>query len=184
MYTAFHKVTEMDLDCGFTKEDNWFRYRVGAIIIEGGCVLVAGNEKEAYFYSVGGGVHMNEKAEDAVIREVAEETGAAYQIDRLAVIHENFWDGDGAYDKGLHCHEISLYYLMKPRGTKELNSDSYTHFNDKETMHWIPIAELDKYTVYPTFLKEYLLSGHTGIEHIITDERVKYNCQKHISEEK
>ena len=162
----------MAFDCGFTKEDKWFRYRVGAIIVENGCVLVAGNDKENYYYSIGGGVHMNEKAEDAVKREVTEETGVEYKIDRLAIIHENFWNGDGAYDKGMHCHEIALYYLMKPRNTMELNSDSYTHFNDRETMHWIPITKLDKYTVYPTFLKDYLLSDHTGIDHIVTDERI------------
>lgn len=44
----------------------------------------------------GGGVHMNETAEDAVIREVFEETGVHYEVVRLAVIHENFFDGDGA----------------------------------------------------------------------------------------
>lgn len=163
----------MAFDCGFTKKDNWFRYRAAAIIIEDGCVLVVGNEKENYFYSVGGGVHMNERAGDAVVREVMEETDVRYEIDRLAVIHENFWNGGGAYDQGLHCHEIALYYLMKPRGTKELNSRSLTHFGDRETMHWIPIGELDHYTVYPTFLKDYLLSDQTGIRHIITDERVK-----------
>ena len=166
---SFENNTEIKTDCGFTNGDNWFRYRVGAIIIEDGCVLVVGNDKENYYYSVGGGVHMNEKAEDAVLREVMEETGVAYKIDRLAVIHENFWDGDGAYDKGLHCHEIALYYLMKPRGTRELNSNSLTRFNDRETMHWIPIDEIDKYKIYPAFLKEYLLSDHVGIEHIITE---------------
>ena len=75
-------------DCGFTKEDNWFRYRAGAIIVENGCVLLAGNENEDYFSSVGGGVHMGETAEDAVLREVFEETGVHYEIDHLAVIHE------------------------------------------------------------------------------------------------
>ncbi len=160
----------MEYDCGFTKEDNWFRYRAAAIIIEDGCVLLVGNEKEDYLYSVGGGVHMNETAEDAVIREVFEETGVHYQIDRLAVINENFWNGNGAYDKGLHCHEISLYFLMKPRGTKELNDRSYTRFGDREIMHWIPIDELDKYKAFPTFLKDYLLSESKdiGVAHIVT----------------
>ena len=41
-------------DCGFTKGNNWFRYRAAAIIIENGCVLFAGNELEDYYYSVGG----------------------------------------------------------------------------------------------------------------------------------
>ncbi len=163
----------MEYDCGFTKDNNWFRYRAAAIIVEDDCVLLAGNDKEDYFYSVGGGVHMNETAEEAVIREVLEETGVCYQVDTLAVIHENFWNGNGAYDKGLHCHEIALYFLMKPRGTKELKSNSYTRFNDKETMNWIPIQDLDKYKVFPTFLKEYLCSGTADLQHIITDERVK-----------
>ena len=163
----------MEYDCGFTKDNNWFRYRAAAIIVEDDCVLLAGNDKEDYFYSVGGGVHMNETAEEAVIREGLEETGVCYQVDTLAVIHENFWNGNGAYDKGLHCHEIALYFLMKPRGTKELKSNSYTRFNDKETMNWIPIQDLDKYKVFPTFLKEYLCSGTADLQHIITDERVK-----------
>lgn len=54
-------------DCGFTKENNWFRYRAGAIVIENGCVLFAGNENENYLYSIGGGVHMGETAEEAVV---------------------------------------------------------------------------------------------------------------------
>lgn len=161
----------MESDCGFTKGNNWFRYRAAAIIVEDGCVLLAGNEKENYLYSVGGGVHMNETAQEAVIRECFEETGVYFEIDRLAVIHENFWIGKGAYDKGLNCHEISLYFLMKPRGTKKLNSNSYTRFNDRESMNWIPIEDLDKYKYYPDFLKNYLSSNHTEVIHIVTDER-------------
>lgn len=61
-------------DCGITKENNWFRYRAAAIIVENNCVLLAGNSKADYLYSVGGGVHIGEKAEDAVVREVFEET--------------------------------------------------------------------------------------------------------------
>lgn len=157
-------------DCGFTKEKNWFRYRAAAIIIEDDCVLFAGNELEDYYYSIGGGVHMGEKAEDAVMREVFEETGVRYEIDRLAVIHENFFNENSGTLKGLECHEICLYYLMKPRGTKELNSNSFT-FGVKEEMHWIPIRDLDKHRAFPSFLKDYLSKEHDGIEHIITDER-------------
>lgn len=157
-------------DCGFTKENNWFRYRAAAIIIENGCVLFAGNEREDYLYSIGGGVHMGETAEAAVLREVFEETGVQYEIDRLAVIHENFFGDNTGTLKGLNCHEISLYFLMKSRGTQELNSNSTTH-GVKEEMYWIPICDLDKYKAFPTFLKDYLSKEHTGIEHIVTDER-------------
>ena len=45
----------MQYDCGFTKDNKWFRYRAAAIIVEEGCVLFAGNELDDYFYSIGGG---------------------------------------------------------------------------------------------------------------------------------
>ena len=70
-------------DCGFTKENNWFRYRAAAIIIEGGDVLFADNQRDNYYYSIGGAVHMGETAKDAVLREVFEETGVHYEIDPL-----------------------------------------------------------------------------------------------------
>ena len=159
-------------DCGFTKENNWFRYRAAAIIIENDCVLFACNEKDDYLYSIGGAVHLDETAEDAVRREVFEETGVHYEIDRLAVIHENFFVESSGTLKGLNCHEISFYFLMKPRGTQELNSNSVTQ-GVKEEMRWIPIKSLGKHKAFPTFLKDYLSNCHSGIEHIVTDERIQ-----------
>ena len=97
----------MEHNCAFTEENRWFRYRA-AIIVEDGCVLFAGNEKEDYYYSIGGAVHVGETAEDAVRREVMEETGVAYEVDRLAVVHENFFDDNTGSLRGLHCHEIAL----------------------------------------------------------------------------
>ena len=158
------------IDCGFTKENNWFRYRAAAIIIENDCVLFVGNESEDYYYSVGGGVHVGETAEAAVVREVFEETGIHYEIDRLAVIHENFFNENNGSLKGLNCHEVCFYFLMKPRGTQELNSNSYTH-GYREEMHWIPIRELSKYKAFPSFLKDYFSKERSHVEHIITDER-------------
>ena len=156
-------------NCGFTKENNWFRYRAAAIIVENNCVLFAGNETANYYYSIGGAVHMGEKAEDAVIREVFEETGVHYEIDRLAIIHENFFHENSGTLKDLNCHEICFYFLMKPRGTQTLNSNSYTQ-GIKENMYWIPIEDLDKFKCFPTFMKDYLSKEHFNIEHIVTVE--------------
>ena len=101
------------IDCGLKKDNKWFRYRAAAIIIEDECVLFVGNQSENYYYSVGGGVHVGEKAEDAVVREVFEETGVHYEVDRLAVIHENFFNENSGSLNGLDCHELCFYYLMK-----------------------------------------------------------------------
>lgn len=159
----------MERDCCITQDNQWFRYRAAAIIIEDGCVLFAGNEKEDYFYSIGGGVHMGETAEDAVRREVLEETGVAYEIDRLAFIHENFFLGNSGL-AGFECHEVAFYFLMKPRGSQTLNSHSVTSGGIPETMHWIPIDELDRHRAYPLFLREKLRDLRPEIEHIVTHE--------------
>lgn len=159
----------MSFDCSFKKENMWFRYRAAAIIVEDGYALFAGNDLEDYYYSIGGGVHMGETAEDAVVREVFEETGVHYEIDRLAVVHENFFYGEGGTLDGLHCHEIEFYFLMKPRGTRELNSNSHV-FGVKEEMHWLPVRDLHKYKAFPTFLQDYLSSPHEEIVHIVTKE--------------
>ena len=163
----------MEYNCGFTEGNKWFRYRAAAIIVEDGYVLFAGNERDDYYYSIGGAVHMGETAEDAVKREVFEETGVHYEIDYLAVIHENFFNDNSGALKDMDCHEIAFYFMMKSRGTRELNSNSYTQGGGRESMHWLHISELDKYKAFPSFMKEYLQSEHTGVEHIVSDERVE-----------
>lgn len=159
----------MHYDCGFTKGDRWFRYRAAAIIVEEGHVLFAGNDVDKYLYSVGGAVQMGETAEEAVVREVLEETGVRYEIDRLAFIHENFFEGDGTQGQ-LHCHEVALYFFMKPRGTRVLNSHSTTAWGVPEHMHWIPVEEVGKFKAFPSFLGEVLSNPQPGIRHIVTRE--------------
>ncbi len=159
----------MKYDCGFTRENKWFRYRAAAIIIENDHILFAGNERENYYYSIGGGVHVGESAEEAVKREVLEETDVEYEVDRLAFIHENFFHGDSLLE-GKECHEIAFYFFMKPKGTQELNSNSYTQ-GVKENMYWLPINKLEEYKAYPTFFREKLKNIKNEIEHIITYEK-------------
>lgn len=159
----------MEYDCGFTRDNEWFRYKAAAIIIEDGYVLFAKSDGVDYYYPVGGGVHIGEKAEEAVVREVYEETGVHYEVDRLAFIHENFFNGSCSLE-GYNCHEIAFYYLMKPRGTQELNSNSHSG-GFKEYMHWLPINSLSNYKAFPTFFIDKLSNIQSCIEHVITDER-------------
>ena len=153
-------------DCGFIKCNEWFRYRAAAIIIEEGCLLFVSDDGFDYYYSVGGGVHHGETSEQAVLREVYEETGARYEIDRLAVINECFWNEDDDAGGIRRCHEVAFYYLMKPIGTKELPGGEV-----KLTLHWVPVEELGRVKAFPTFLSDYFRREHNGIEVIVTDDR-------------
>ena len=160
-------------DCCISTNQYYFRYRAAAIIIEDGAVLMAKNDVDDHYYSVGGGVHIGETSEQAVEREVFEETGVHYEVDRLAFINECFFFGTGSLE-GKECHGIEFYYLMKPRGTRELGTkDTSTEMTGtKEYMCWLPIDKLEEYKEFPVFFKQKLKHIKKEVEHIITDERV------------
>lgn len=166
----------MIVDCAFQDDKYRFRYRAAGIIIEGDEILLAGTDfnGDYTYYSVGGAVHVGELAEDACVREVFEETGVKFEIERLAVIHESFYNGFYFDTVGKICHEIAFYYLMKPRGTKKINiTESKNSSGHIENMHWIKISQLDKLPINPSFLKDFLSSKQKDLVHIVTDNRKK-----------
>ncbi len=155
--------------CFQTADNRRFRLRAAAIILEKGHVLFASNSAETYYYSVGGAVELGESMEQAVLREVFEETGIRYEIDRLAFVQENFFKRDDGMLKGLTCHEITFYFLMKSRGTFDLDNHGMTQ-GVPENMNWLPIDNLAAYDVYPKFFIEKLKDLKPYTEHIVTHQ--------------
>lgn len=155
--------------CFQTPQDGRFRLRAAAIIIEGDSVLFATNDCERYYYSVGGAIHLGETAEQAVMREVYEETGVHYEIERLAFVHELFFKRNDGMLKGLDCHEITFFFLMKPRGNRNIKGKSKTWYNQvEEKLCWLPLEQLAQYEAYPRFFEEKLKNLQPYIEHIVT----------------
>lgn len=155
--------------CFQTRDNRRFRLRAAAIIIENEQVLFATNDVEKYYYSIGGAVELGETIEEAVLREVKEETGIAYEIERLVFIQENFFKRDDGILKDLACHEITFYFLMKSRGMQKINSHSKTANNTiDEKMVWLPIDKLSEYEAYPFFFRDKLKNLPMYPEHIVT----------------
>lgn len=166
-----YKIGKQTMDCCFERGNKWFRYRAAGIIVEDDKALFVTSKSLDYFYTVGGGVHMGETSEDCVKREVFEETGIHYEIDRLAVVVENFFSGKGGSIDNLDCHCLEMYYLMKPCGSTELHSKSINADKEEEIMSWINISDISKYNIKPSFLKnrfEKIIYG-TRTLHIVTD---------------
>ena len=100
-------------DICFTKENSWFRYRTGAFILKDDKMLFVKSKFGGYFYMIGGGVSLGETSVDCIEREILEETGIHAKVDRLAVVTEIFFKGEGGILEGLDCHTIEFYYLVK-----------------------------------------------------------------------
>lgn len=155
------------LDLTFRTKTGVLNYRVGAIIICGKKVLMVKNPNSSYYYSVGGRVKLNETSEEAVMREVFEETGLHLQIDRLGFIHENFFTNENT--KEIY-HELALFYYMKTDKEVHLVSNSFTEQGEKESLHWIPLENITDIYLFPEFFKTKLLNPTNEIQHIITRE--------------
>ncbi len=154
------------MDCGFTTIKGQFRLRACAIIIEDDCVLMAKNASDDYYYSVGGAIKQNETTKAAVVREVLEETGINYQVDRLVAVHENFFTNS----EGLPFHEVSFYFLMKPQGKQMPTAIGYTSSNIEEHVEWIPLNDYKNYNAYPKFFCDLLLNLPQYPQHIVDVE--------------
>lgn len=154
-----------DQDLSFETKQGCFIYRVAAIIIKDNKLLMVKHEDYPCYYTVGGKVKINETSEEAIIRETYEETGVEFHIDRLAFIQERFFKIAGE-----DHHEIVFYYLMKENLNIDFFCRSFTDQGSKESLHWLPIENLDKIYIIPEFFKTKLLESMTNIEHIISKE--------------
>ena len=137
----------MKQDMCVTCDDGILNIRVGAIIMKDGKVLMVGNERSNYLYSVGGRIKFGETAEEAVVREVYEETGVKMEIDRLGFVHENYFYGDAPTNLGKLIYEISFFFYMKVPNDFAPISDSFTEDNSKEFLKWV--APDENITIYP-----------------------------------
>ena len=158
---------DMCVPCG----DGLINIRAGAIILKRDKVLMVGNERAEYFYSVGGRLKMGETAEEAVRREVLEETGVRLDVDRLGFIHENYFYGDSPAKEGKLIYELSYFFYMKVPDSFEPVCESFTEGNAKEHLQWVSLDDPRK--LYPEFFRTELKHPCAFVRHLVTDERNK-----------
>ena len=159
----------MNKDMCVACDDGILNIRVGAIIMKDGKILMVGNERANYLYSVGGRIKFGETAEEAIVREVFEETGVKMEIDRLGFVHENYFYGDAPSNLGKLIYEISFFFYMKVPSDFAPISESFTEDNSKEHLKWVSLDEDIK--MYPEFFSTELKNPMDTVKHFIKDER-------------
>lgn len=160
----------MNLDMTVPCENGMINIRAGAIIMKDGKILMASNRKfPEYLYTVGGRLKFGETAEEAVIREVREETGVAMEINRLGFVHENYFHGTAPSKCGKLVYEISFFFYMKVPEDFAPLCYHYTKDEIQEYLCWIePNAPV---LYYPEFFRTELYHPSKGVKHFLTDER-------------
>ena len=154
----------LNQDLTFKTTNGRFNYRVGAIIIRDGWILMVRNNSSPCYYSVGGRIRYGETSEEAIVREVFEETGCQLEIERLGFVHENFFTEQITKEI---FHELALYYYMKIPDNFSPRCSSTTENGLIESLVWLEIDRLDNLEAYPTFFKERLKSPYSELAHII-----------------
>lgn len=150
-------------------DEGLLNIRVGGIIMRDGKLLMVGNDRSDYLYSVGGRIKFGETAEEAIVREILEETGVKMEIDRLGFVHENYFYGDAPANLGKLIYEISFFFYMKVPQDFAPVSESFTDDQSKEYLKWVSLDE--DIQMYPTFFRSELQNPENTVKHFVTDER-------------
>ncbi len=117
-----------------------WRPSVYAVIVKDDALLVS--PQFGAYALPGGGVELGETLEEALTREVYEETGIRIASPKLLTCHTNFFVMSDS-DKGEFIQSLLFYYLCDFAGG-ELSSDHFTE-DEKPNMampEWLPLSKL------------------------------------------
>ena len=154
------------MDISFKSNKDAFNFRVAAIIVHDGKLLIMQDEGIPHDYLPGGRVHLGESAEAALARELSEELEIALPDHRLAFMAESFFTL-----RGTRYHEICLYHLMEAPPELLLRGKCFTRVEGDEVHHfrWVKYEELANLSFFPVFLKERIFSLPDSPEFISLD---------------
>ena len=143
-----------------------FKFRVSGIIIRNGKVLLVEMDHAGFYCLPGGHVELGETTEEAMIREMKEETTKDTYIKKYLGNIENFFINK----HNVSIHEIAFYYLMDFKDDEikdliRLENDEGTLVN--LNFKWFDLNELDSVNIKPIFLKEILTKDNLEFGHLV-----------------
>ena len=144
-----------------------FMYRIGGIAVSHGCLLVEHISRHNFCFLPGGRVEYGENAIAALAREIREEISEEAIIGRLVIVSDNLFELDNE-----RYQEVVLYFLIEfMPGSKVLGRDDAFNGNEPDTIfQWIPLDQVRKFNLVPSFLRERVIAIPDIPEYIIRDD--------------
>lgn len=153
----------------FSFPDADFHYRVAAVAIRDGHVLMHRAVYENFWALPGGRCEIMEPSTEALVRELREETGEAIQVERLLWLVENFF----TYERKRQ-HALGLYYLVSLPPASRLLDLHREHAGIEGDLpliyQWLPIAEAPHLPIYPAFLRTALQAIPDTLQHVVNHD--------------
>jgi 8-oxo-dGTP diphosphatase len=144
------------------------RLRVSALCIREGQVLLIEHKSFApedphlpasYWILPGGVVERGETLNEALKREMMEETGLDCKIGNMIFVKELLYPYPGLLDQGTLHHSVSLGFSCEITGGEMITGKDPEYPDNEQVIlrvSWLPITELDGYALYPPFLADYI----------------------------
>ena len=139
----------MSRDILFDHGNARFSYRISALIVHNGRVLLqcpVGTQDYAF---IGGHVSFGETAKETLVREIREESHADAVIGDLRAVGEVFIDWGRLPDGTLrHCHQIGLYFLATVDESQLPAADRFCGYDEAGNARynleyiWFPLEEV------------------------------------------
>ena len=151
------------------KNDNFdFKFRVSGIFIKDNKILLVDMDDSGFLCLLGGHVELGEKTENALIRELLEETKKKIKIKKYLGVMENYF----VNKYSIKIHEICFYYLID--FVEDIKLNNFIVFEDdnaktKLEYHFIDIKDVDKYDVRQSILKE-MVKNNLEFKHYVIEE--------------
>ena len=136
--------------------------RVGIMIIKDNKLLLHKNDNRDNYCLPGGGIKFLESSEEAIKREIKEETGLDIKVEEFVSTIENLFEHDG-----IKFHEI--YFIYKGSFVEDIDTDKIINNIEGKPIKYgfVDLDKIDEYYILPVVTKDILKNNNS---HIINRE--------------
>ncbi len=137
----------------FKTGEGTFIFRVAAVILHDGKLLMLYKEKTDHYYLPGGRLQLHEELVDGILREVREELQVEGEVVRPLWLNQCFFKNEKDPNG---VHEMTLFYLVNiSKSDLLLRGERFTLTEGNKThdFRWVELEDLQSLRVNPHFIK-------------------------------